>query len=524
VCRSYIVNSETKEQPTLSPQWTHCEICSRGFVLARCPAKLPEVRQLRLHLRAKAPTSQLAKISAQSVKLAVVHRQAPTNTNEMASANPFTDDHAERASPAADAVFHIGDGEDRDGGASIVSGTSTIELEQEPYETYQHKASQLILDLFPGYCAEDMQIERIEGGGNNRVLGVTLQKFKPKHPWYSARSILKTLQPCLTGRRPKRPNQPKRFILRIPRSPTQSMHQQVATLAYLNHTQFPHPVPKVVVCDSTAENALGQAYMLQERLSGQPLSSLYSTLNHAQRLSAIRSTSRIILDLAKVKNRCPGIVSARNTTYDLKRNIVRLEPVPIPRSQHSRSSELATPMTTREFLLDLVSRQHTHAPFPACTELWDRVNSMINTLHSLGHIPDSDAFHLHHGNLHPRNILVSVASPTEVRISGITDWDSALFAPKFLSSRAPFFAWNGELGGEEEDGNALVEPSDKGEREIKRYFEEVVGREFLEQAYRAELVLLRRLWHILLRELKNGGDISVLEEVLGEFEGLHASA
>jgi aminoglycoside phosphotransferase (APT) family kinase protein len=441
----------------------------------------------------------------------------------MTSLDPCT---AQEASPAADAVFGIGDGEDSADGASIVSETPTTEYEQEPYETYRHKASQLILDLFPGYCAEDVQIERMAGGAYNRVIGVTLHKAKPEYPWYSVQGIRKMLQPCLTGRKPKRSSQPKQFILRIPRSPTQSMHHQVTTLAYLGHIKFPYPVPKVVVCDSTAENSLGQAYMLQERLPGQLLSSLYEELNQAQRLSAIRAISSIILDLAKIKNRCPGIISVRNTTYDLKHDMIRLEPVLIPCSQRTLpSNQLATPQTTKDFLLDIVTRQRAHAAtiaLPACKEIWERVVSMIHTLHRLDFLPDTDAFHLHHGDLHPRNILIRITSPISVEVTGIIDWDLALFAPKIMSTRAPFFAWNGENGDEEEDGDALVEPDDEEMKGIKRAFEWAVGPEFLEQAYKPELVLMRRLWHILLRGLTNGGDIFLAEKIVGEFEGLHS--
>jgi hypothetical protein len=240
------------------------------------------------------------------------------------------DSNAQKSSPTADALFEIGDGEDSDNGASIISETSTIEYDQEPYETYQQKTAQLMLDHFPGYRTEDVKIERMEGGGYNRVIGVTLHKSEPKHPWYTPQGIRKMLQPCLTGRQPKRSAPLKKFILRIPRSPTQGMYHQVTTLTYFSHIKFPYPVPKVIVCNSTAENALGQAYMLQERLPGQPLSSLYSELNQAQRLSASRAISAIILAMANVTNRCPGIISVRNTTYDLKRNEVRVESVPIP--------------------------------------------------------------------------------------------------------------------------------------------------------------------------------------------------
>lgn len=116
--------------------------------------------------------------------------------------------------------------------SSVHSETSAIEFEQEPYNTFQHKEVKLMLDLFPGYRVEDVKVERMQGGKHNRIIGVTLCKSPPKHPWYSLQRIRNTIQPCLTGRRNRETQPtPKKFILRIPRSPTQDVHHQLTTLA-----------------------------------------------------------------------------------------------------------------------------------------------------------------------------------------------------------------------------------------------------------------------------------------------------
>ncbi|RAR06503.1 hypothetical protein DDE82_003324 [Stemphylium lycopersici] len=414
--------------------------------------------------------------------------------------------------------------------SSIHSQTSTIEFEQKLYEAFQQKATQLVLDLFPGYCAEDVKIESMQGGGNNCVIGITLCKSPPKPPWYSLRRIRNTMQPCLTGRRSRETQPtPKKFILRIPSSPTQDMHHQVTTLAYLAH-RISYPVPRVVVFDASEDNALGQAYMLQERLPGKPLTELWADLNQAQRLSATRAISNILLDLQTVKSRSPGIISTRNTTYDLRRDLVSTEPVPIPRSRHTSgpgrnqatNAHLSNPQTTKTFLLDLVARQRAHAAaanLPACDALWARVVHMIHRLHGLALIPDLEPFCLSHADLHPWNVLAVSTSEATVEVTGILNWDRALFAPAFVSMRAPFFLWDaGADGGEE----ALVEPTDEGPLEVKRAFESVVGEDFLTSAYCVELVLMRRLWHVLLAGFESGGDIWMAEEVLEEFGKLHA--
>jgi aminoglycoside phosphotransferase (APT) family kinase protein len=64
---------------------------------------------------------------------------------------------------------------------------------------------------------------------------------------------------------------------------------------------------------------------------------------------------------------------------------------------------------------------------------------MINKFHSMGLLPDRDLFYLHHADLQPRNLLFTTPTPTTVRLTGILDWDNTLFAPKFMSTRTPFF-------------------------------------------------------------------------------------
>lgn len=274
--------------------------------------------------------------------------------------------------------------------------------------------------------------------------------------------------------------------------------------------------------------------MLQERLPGKPLTDLWKDLNQTQRLSAVRAISNIFLDLRKVKSRSSGILSIRNTTYDLKRDLVSTETIPIPRPRHlcapsvisDANAPLSNPQTTKAFLLVLIARQRDHAAatnLPACDALWEKIIKMIYKLHDLALIPDSDPFYPCHGDLHPRNILAVPTSEFSGEIKGILGWDSALFAPAFMSTRAPVFLWGGgEEGVEEKEEEALKEPADGALVEAKRVFESVVGEVFLKSAYCVGLVLMRMLWHVLLGGFTSGGDIWMVEEVLEEFGKMHA--
>jgi hypothetical protein len=449
----------------------------------------------------------------------------------MAPGNPFTDEYAKDKQLHANSTFAVGDDEDgNDSSSQDTTTTPTVEQELESYETMRHKASQLILDLFPGHLTEDVDIEHMQDSEHSRIIGVTLYKSPPKAPWYSAWGIREMVQPCLTGRK-KDKSYSEQFVLRIPRNLDRRMYHLATTLAYLGY-KLKHPVPKVTVFDTGANNALGHAFMLQERLPGRPLSDLWSTLNQAQRLSAIRAISNIVLDIRKIKNKCPGLISTRNTTWDLRRDFVSIEPMPIPRTQPvthatSVSSSLSEPQSTRKFLLNLCARQRMHAAaakLPDCTDLWAKIIKMIETLHSSGLIPDSSPFRLYYGDFHLRNLHASVTSESTVEITGILGWDLAFFAPAFLSTRAPVFLWSSKDSRETEDGDALVEPEDADLLEAKRAFENVVGGNFLKEAYCPELILARRLCHVLIEGFKNGEDIFLVEKTVDEFERLHLLA
>ncbi|KAL1795232.1 hypothetical protein ACET3X_007048 [Alternaria dauci] len=458
----------------------------------------------------------------------------------MTRRNLSSGSHAEDEQPESDVPFVVGKNRETGDASKSVSIKSAVkeqwrgegeeENDLEPHEAMRPKVIQLMLHLFPDYCTDDVRIDQIHDGRHNRIVSITLCKIPPRGPWYSNRAIREIFQPCFTGRK-ERTSPAKQFVLRIPQNPTQNMHQQVTTLAYLGH-KLGHPVPKVTVFDAGAENALSHAYMLQQWLPGQPLSDLWPTMNQAQRLSAVRAISNMILEIGKIKNKCPGLISIRNTTYDLKRDIVNTEPIPIPRTRptaHSTNvnTSLAEPQSTKDFLLDLCTRQRAYAAAakqPACNDLWDRIIKMIETLHSLHVIPDSLPFYLYHSNFHPRKLLASITSESTVRITGIMDCDQALFAPAFLSTRAPSFVWNSRAINGNEDGGTLVDPDEAELLEAKRTFESVVGESFLKEAFCPELVLARRLWQILTEGFTNGEDMFLAEDVVREFEVLHPMA
>jgi hypothetical protein len=286
--------------------------------------------------------------------------------------------------------------------------------------------------------------------------------------------------------------------------------------------------PRSFQYDSSSNNALGRVYMVQKRLAGQPLSQLWYSLSLEQRRSAARYIAEIVRDLHQVKNTCAGVISSRNTAHGLAVGPIKLEPVPVPGfinpTNISKNAHLAQPLSTQDFLLSLISRQRIAAQMndmPPFDHIWTGFIAMINKLYSQDLLPDTDMFHLYHPDLQSRNLLFTTPTPTTVCLTGILDWDNAMFVPSFMSTRSPFFRWTGEGADEDEEKDALIEPDNPEMREYEQIFANVVGEEFCKSAYQLELVFLRRMWRFLVNGIRSGSDQLSAEELLQDWESVH---
>jgi hypothetical protein len=239
--------------------------------------------------------------------------------------------------------------------SEAASMTSTVDFAQESYSTFKNKVTQLMLSIYTLHTdAGDITLERMQGGSFNCIIGVTLSDPASKIAWYN-------IPARLARSRSVSSSQISDYILRIPRDTSQNMYYQVIALQYLRQ-KLSYPIPNIVVYDSTASNALGQPYMLQDRLPGQPLSQLWKTLNLEQRRCAARCIAEVVRDLHTVKDSRPGVLSTRNTPLDLSTDLPKFDPIPI--DEHVPKDKLglpapkySTPQTTRALLLELCELQ-----------------------------------------------------------------------------------------------------------------------------------------------------------------------
>lgn len=136
-----------------------------------------------------------------------------------------------------------------DSASIAVSDSSTLQYEQEPFESFQEKVTKLCSEV--GLGTPD-KIERMAGGSSNRIIGLR----------FSAESV-------------------SRYVLRIPRfvldsDEVRTIKDQVSVLRYLSAHLL--PVAKVAAYDCTTENAISSQYVIQSQLPGQSVESVYDNL------------------------------------------------------------------------------------------------------------------------------------------------------------------------------------------------------------------------------------------------------
>jgi hypothetical protein len=109
----------------------------------------------------------------------------------MAHIIPFSDSHVENERTERDAAFVIQENQEMNHVSGNIPIKSPVKEQQEegeggnelePYETMRHKVKQLMLDLFPDYCADNVKIYQMRDGRHNRIVGVRLCKKPPGAP------------------------------------------------------------------------------------------------------------------------------------------------------------------------------------------------------------------------------------------------------------------------------------------------------------------------------------------------------
>ncbi|KAL6703145.1 hypothetical protein ACN47E_010138 [Coniothyrium glycines] len=358
-------------------------------------------------------------------------------------------------------------------------------------------------------------IEDLGRGSYNRVLGITIKSKDPRQA--SNSRILKCLS-AMSGPR----TQALQFALRISLHEPGLFFDMAADIANLRlaNSRLPRLVPRLIDYDLKQTNALGKAYILQERVRGENLNFLWNDLNAHQRMSAMYQIIKVTEEIANVTAPAAGLISSENLVSPGSSNIdlVRFAP---PQLEKFRGQP-APPQSPLEFMLQQCDHWIEYERSSGMTEnalRWPQIIAIVHSLHQRGWL--GDRFHLAHNDLFPRNVIAAIKTSSTVEITGVIDWDMCYFAPKFVALRAPFWAWINEHESEHDEDNAASIPEDREGEIMKMIFHGTASKEFLRSAITAEGILARKLWQILMAGMDFEHYQDFATKVIEQWAALH---
>jgi hypothetical protein len=402
------------------------------------------------------------------------------------------------------------------------SSASIAEHDQEPFETFKEKVSQLCTSVFGSSM---FSIERMEGGAFNRITALTVD---PHQSEQKAQSWLWTLSRSI---RSSAISKKEEYILRSLReeeefdswgSPYDIRYLQLA------RQHFGTLIPAVFHSDATSDNILGRPYTIQERLSGVSLHDLWDdTLNMAQKEYGLRILVDLNRQLQAITKPTAGAVAPSSSEHAGNSQTNKFV---VGFSGHAEGwtnpkTSLAEPQTTVQPLCEMATRWQefeVHECNESLREL-GQLKRIAESLHELGFLPDTDQFHFCHLDLYLRNILVEVVDDSSPKATGVLDWDAdfAHFCPKFVAYRAPFWMWNEEGADEDDEMLATIEPTDLELLRLKRLFEELVSDEWKRYAFTPEYMLERRLFESLKGGMRGSDAVKEARDIVAEWQKIH---
>lgn len=401
---------------------------------------------------------------------------------------------------------------------STDSRTSTVKYSQEPFDQYQHRVRALCHILWPGESRVATLERRVSAVANPRILGYVPVKKKRRLLFSLSEKdfIIERLAGGTYNRiigitvKDVGISDLKQFVLRIPRPQMADfgcIEREVAILRYVRqHTTL--PVANVIGFDATANNPLDSGYVVQTRLPGVSLNTVRDNITHDQRCIVAQEIGKFILALQDVQSSSLGIVEA--SLEDGGSQDFRIRPFDIKSPYDVEWRTKTTSHVTKE-----ATETSTTTPLewfgtqfgrwladellanPAQILYWDyqiRFVEVAKQMDSLGVFGDGQNY-LCHFDLAARNILVGISPNGSLTISGIVDWDSAAFAPKFVSCAPPSWLWANQNNYDAEESKENSMPSTPEEEQLKDLFDDVVGFDWTWLAYEPEYRLARELFH-----------------------------
>ena len=394
-----------------------------------------------------------------------------------------------------------------DDSASVVSNNSTIEWDQEPYETFQHKViacAQKV--LFPTSDATDIVATRMTGGGYNRIIGISLLT-------QSGRQI-------------------KKHVTRIPRfDETANVTKDVAAIQFVKQ-RTSIPVPRVVSFSPNHENEIGLPYMIQRHLNGQKALNIYADYSHEARCTLAVELGTAYRKILHTQSPIPGVPTFPSAEGDSPSPVgteVQIAPFPEANPYHTLTFETCLTserISVLHFIESMIAhrKQTDHADVKdPCFEfdLLDSLVTMAREMDVNGHF-DNVPHSLVHQDLQIYNILAKETPfPGDSALTAIIDWDEACLAPAFMTCVPPQWLWSWDEELDELDETVANDvPEDEENREIKQLFEGAAGPLYARFAYDPVYRLARVVTKYCFTPLGHNAHVEEIEAAVEEWDGM----
>ncbi|KAI0415080.1 hypothetical protein F5X98DRAFT_389428 [Xylaria grammica] len=393
---------------------------------------------------------------------------------------------------------------DSGSGSGAESESSSVVYGQESFATFSLRVQALAQNtVWPGAAPGDIVIERLRGGGYNRIIGLTRRRADGTEP-----------------------DAVVQYILRVPRFDSSQVGNDVAALHFL-HRYTTIATPKVIRFDDTDQNELGSPFIIQNRLPGTPLLSTYPNLTHAQRCRVAHELGTVFASMLAVEGGTAGVfvLPSDKTSQDAQVDIKPLFHEDSVSSSPEPFSNSAATTTVIELLTGILqsTKDACLASTPQDTfraEYIDCYMAMASELDEDGWFVNHH-YSLTHLDFAPRNILVNPTSDARLPIiSGIVDWDSAILAPMFMSCKPPLWLWGWKHDEDEDERTANDEPPTAESREIKKLFEDAAGPDYLRFAYQPAYRLARQLVSFIINGIRSNEDVRESDAMLKEWEAI----
>lgn len=456
------------------------------------------------------------------------------------------DDYAEHAPDGADTGPKQTAASVKSSSSSTESSSSTIAYEQISFNQFSIKVEELCQLLWPS-TPKESRGERLLNGSSSRLIGALRgTRFRKTLPSTTPRKfMIERLEGGtfnrITGITLPQQNseEPQQLILRTPRSEWSARpDRDVAILRYLKrYTTI--PIPEVKIFDLSSSNPLNQPYVLQTRVVGYNLQRVYPNLSHDRNCTIARELGKVLIALQGVINPLPGLIESAPIPED--ENAFTVRPFDI-KLHHDKDWESKTQDytqwtqdqhnkfygTTLDFLITQFGRWRADELYrdPSGIAWWDyqhRFVGIAKEMNQLGMLSDSQNC-LCHLDFAARNVMVDVPMDEPLTIAGILDWDSAVFAPKWVACAPPWWIWaddpddDGADWDESDELRALETPPTTTGQELKRIFEDTVGDDYLHYAYEPQYRMARKLFHFAVNGLHQNEDINEADFLFEEWK------